>query len=155
MRKFHKAKKLQHQGFNPIRAAYAVKAQNDNILNLRVMCALNQDGDVFIEQLANMAYVIALGAEIAVHLDKQSPAARSLHGALRSILQMVQDGGRWCRAFSLPVSDALEQSNALCKAHPDLGLSFNPGAIELSDAIRTGRADMSAIAGAEIYLEQI
>ena len=154
MRKFHQARKNQHQGYNPIRAAYAIKAQDDNILNMRVMCALNVEGDVYFEQLASMAYVLALGAEIAVHLDKQSTQARSLHGALRTVLQMVQEGGRWREPFALPISDALLQAQQLCKQHPAMGLQFNPGAIELSDAIRTGRADLSAIAGAEIYQEQ-
>lgn len=154
MRNFYQQRKQQHQGYNPVRAAFAIKAQDDHILNMRVLCALSVEGDINIEHLASQAYVLAIGAEIAVHLDKHSSLARSIHGALRSVLQMVQDGGKWREPFALPISNALQQAQQLCKAHPALGLQFNPGAIELSNAIRAGKADLSAIAGAEIYQKQ-
>lgn len=154
MRKFHQSQKSMHQGYNPVRAAVAIKALHEEILNLRVMCSLNVDGDVYLNQLASMAYVLSLGAEVAVHLDKQSPLARSMHGALRSVLQMVQGGGRWREPFAFPISEALLQAQQLCIEWPTLALSFNPGAIELSNDIRNNRADLSAIAGAEIYQEE-
>lgn len=154
MRKFHQSQKPMHQGYNPVHAAVAIKALHEEILNLRVMCSLNVDGDVYLNQLASMAYVLGLGAEVAVHLDKQSPLARSMHGALRSVLQMVQEGGRWREPFAFPISEALLQAQQLCIEWPALALSFNPGAIELSNAIRNNRADLSAIAGAEIYQEE-
>ena len=154
MPKFYQTRKPPHRGYNPVGAAIAIKTQEEHILNLRTMCALNVEGDIYIEQLASMAYVLALGAEVAVHLDKQSNQARRLHGALRSVLQMVQEGGKWREPFAYPISEALQAASQLCKQQPVLGLRFNPGAIELSEAIKAGRADLSAIAGAEIYQEQ-
>ena len=146
-------KRPQYRGPNPVKAAIAVENQRQLILTLGALVALADDGQEQRELIANLACVIAVGAEIAVHVNRHHPLARRLHGTLRTITDMAQNGCRWRKACALVIAEDLETSHQLAQDFPQIGLAAAPACQALARDILNDRLHPDAIAGAEIYRE--
>ena len=142
-----------YRGPNPVMAAGAIEQQRQLNLNLGVLVALADDGQEHRELLANLAAIIGIGAEIAVHVNKGHPVARRLHGTLRTITQMALDSCRWRKANALVIAEDLEAAHQLAQDYPQIGLAAAPACQALCRDILNDRLNPDAIAGAEIYRE--
>lgn len=151
--RFYQRRHSLPKGHNPVRAALAVDAQRKLILDLGVLVALADEGSEQRELIANLASVIAVGAEIAVHVNRHHPLARRLHGTLRTIVQMALDGCRWKSDFARVIAEDLESSHQLAQDFPRIGLNAAPACQALARDILTDCLHPDAIAGAEIYKE--
>ncbi len=102
--------------------------------------------------LAQAAWVIGMGAEVALHVHGTDAAVtRTLHGMLRTLLTLCRQGYCWRTRYAQPLNDALGQAHALLMQHDRMAWQFQPGADFLSHRIRTRAVDGSEVAGAEIY----
>lgn len=151
--RFYQRRHSLPKGHNPVRAALAVDAQRKLILDLGVLVALADEGSEQRELIANLACVIAVGAEIAVHVNRHHPLARRLHGTLRTLTDMAQNGCRWRKACALVIAEDLETSHQLTQDFPQIGLAAAPACQALARDILNDRLHPDAIAGAEIYRE--
>lgn len=112
------------------------------------------DGQSDLAFLADLGFVVGLGAELATHTAPGEPEARRLHGALRQIVQLAATGGRWQSALANPLYDAAKASQALVMAHPGIAQQLTPGANHLAGRIQSGTAQLDDVAGAELYVSQ-
>lgn len=144
--RFYQRRHSLPKGHNPVRAALAVDAQRKLILDLGVLVALADEG-------SEQRELIAVGAEIAVHVNRHHPLARRLHGTLRTITDMAQNGCRWRKACALVIAEDLETSHQLAQDFPQIGLAAAPACQALARDILNDRLHPDAIAGAEIYRE--
>lgn len=144
-------KRQQYRGPNPVTAAIAVENQRQLTLTLGVLVALADDGQEQRDLIANLASIIGIGAEIAVHVNKAHPQARRLHGTLRSITDMALNGCRWNAAYARVIAEDLETSHQLAQDFPKIGLAAAPACQALARDILNNRLQPNAIAGAEIY----
>lgn len=147
-------KRQQHRGPNPVLAAVAVEKQRQLNLTLGALVALADDGQEQRDLLANLASIIGIGAEIAVNVNKDHPAARRLHGTLRTITQMALNGCRWKADHALVIAEDLDTAHQLAQDYPKIGLAAAPACQALARAILNGTLPPDAIAGAEIYREE-
>ena len=146
-------KRPKHSGPNPVKAAIAVEQQRQLNLNLGVLVTFADDGQEQRELIANLAAIIAIGAEIAVQLNKADPMARRLHGTLRTLTHMALDGCRWKAAHAHVIAQDLDTSYQLAKDYPKIGLAAAPACQALARDIPNDCLQPNAIAGAEIYRE--
>lgn len=142
------------RGPNPVTAAVAIEQQRQLNLDLGVLVALADDGQEHRELLANLAAIIGIGAEIAVHVNKDHPVARRLHGTLRTITQMALNDCRWKATHALVIAEDLDTAHQLAQDYPQIGLAAAPACQALARAILNGTLPPDAIAGAEIYREE-
>lgn len=143
-----------YRGPNPVTAAVAIEQQRQLNLDLGVLVALADDGQEHRELLANLAAIIGIGAEIAVHVNKDHPVARRLHGTLRTITHMAFDDCIWKQTHARVIVEDLETAHRLAQDFPQVGLAAAPACQALSRDILKDRLHRDAIAGAEIYREE-
>lgn len=109
------------------------------------------DGEQDLPFLADLAFIVGLGAEISAHVTPGAPDARRLHGALRQIVQICAAGGHWQIDQVNPLYDAAKASQALVFANPVLAQQLTPGANHLAGLIQAGTVQLDNVAGAELY----
>lgn len=117
------------------------------MVQLRLM--VMTEGEPCREELAHAAWVVGVGAELALHL--QHPEAKRLHATLRGVMQAAQEGARWKERMALQLDQAVATSHTLLLAYPDKALEYMPGAEYLRERVQLGQVDGTEIAGAEIY----
>jgi hypothetical protein len=147
-------KRQQHLGTNPVMAAIAVEQQRQLNLNLGVLMTFADDGKEQRELIANLAAIIGVDAEIAVNVNPDHPAARRLHGTLRTINQMALNGCRWQAIHARVIAEDLDTAHQLAQDYPKIGLAAAPACQALARAILNDKLPPDAIAGAEIYREE-
>lgn len=147
-------KRQQYRGPNPVMAAIAVENQRQLNLTLGALITLADDGQEQRDLIANLASIIGVGAEIAINVNKDHPAARRLHGTLRTLTAMALDGCRWRKASALVIAEDLETSHQLAQDYPKIGLAAAPACQALARAILNDTLPPDAIAGDEIYREE-
>ena len=82
---------------------------NSQVLTLRIKLLDAQDGADATELLACLAVVIGTPCEAGARQFGHTPAwVRQLHGAMRSIMGMCQQGYRWDSDAALALSRAVE-----------------------------------------------
>ena len=122
------------------------------LADIAIKAHLTPDGEVDRFLIAEFAFVIGLGAEVAIAMQDEQ-RARRLHSALRTLLGMSVNGGRWQAAQSARMYELACEANKLAIDNVDLALPRYVGARNLSDAIAGGTARMDDVAGVEIYAE--
>ena len=120
--------------------------------DIGIKAYLTPDGGMDRELIAQFVFLIGLGAEVAIAMQDEQ-RARRLHSALRTLLGMSVNGGRWQAAQSARMYELACEANKLAIDNVDLALPRYVGARNLSDAIAAGTARMDDVAGVEIYAE--
>ena len=137
---------------NPVLRAVVTEGMRKTLADIAIKAHLTPDGDVDRFLIAEFAFVIGLGAEVAIAMQDEQ-RARRLHSALRTLLGMSVNGGRWQAAQSARMYELACEANKLAIDNVDLALPRYVGARNLSDAIAAGTARMDDVAGVEIYAE--
>ena len=136
---------------NPIARAVAKRRMGSLLADIAIKAHLTADGQVDRDLIANLAFIIGLGAEVSVRLDNDLDRAKRLHAALRTLLAMSVDGGRWQAAQTSRLYGLAKEGQALAIDHVNLGMQAHPAASALSARIAEGVATMADVAGAEVY----
>ena len=137
---------------NPVLRAVVTEGMRKTLADIAIKAHLTPDGEVDRFLIAEFAFVIGLGAEVAIAMQDEQ-RARRLHSALRTLLGMSVNGGRWQAAQSARMYELACEANKLAIDNVDLALPRYVGARNLSDAIAAGKARMEDVAGVEIYEE--
>ena len=137
---------------NPVLRAVVTEGMRKTLADIAIKAHLTPDGEVDRFLIAEFAFVIGLGAEVAIAMQDEQ-RARRLHSALRTLLGMSVNGGRWQAAQSARMYELACEANKLAIDNVDLALPRYVGARNLSDAIAAGTARMGDVAGVEIYAE--
>lgn len=137
---------------NPVLRAVVTEGMRKTLADIAIKAHLTPDGEVDRFLIAEFAFVIGLGAEVAIAMQDEQ-RARRLHSALRTLLGMSVNGGRWQAAQSARMYELACEANKLAIDNVDLALPRYVGARNLSDAIAAGKARMEDVAGVEIYAE--
>ena len=139
---------------NPVLRAVVTEGMRKTLADIAIKAHLTPDGEVDRFLIAEFAFVIGLGAEVAIAMQDEQ-RARRLHSALRTLLGMSVNGGRWQAAQSARMYELACEANKLAIDNVDLALPRYVGARNLSDAIAAGNARMEDVAGVEIYAEAL
>ena len=137
---------------NPVLRAVVTEGMRKTLADIAIKAHLTPDGGIDRVLIAEFAFVIGLGAEVAIAMQDEQ-RARRLHSALRTLLGMSVNGGRWQAAQSARMYELACEANKLAIDNVDLALPRYVGARNLSDAIAAGNARMEDVAGVEIYAE--
>lgn len=137
---------------NPVLRAVVTEGMRKTLADIAIKAHLTPDGEVDRFLIAEFAFVIGLGAEVAIAMQDEQ-RARRLHSALRTLLGMSVNGGRWQAAQSARMYELACEASKLAIDNVDLALPRYVGARNLSDAIAAGTARMDDVAGVEIYAE--
>lgn len=138
---------------NPVAAAVARESMRDAARAERIATLMMIDGEDATEALAHHAWIIGLGAEVALQVvGTEHPALRRLHGALRSVAAMcLHHGYCWRADHAMPLEAALAEAHELITRHPAQAARFTRDADFLAWAITQHKLPPDAIAGAELY----
>lgn len=134
---------------NPLAKSIAVRQIEQHLRDIQMLAYMLADGEEAAKQLAHMAWIIGLGAEVSFSLA--SPRARVLHGALRTVHGMALAGYRWRTMHAPAVDQALAESSALITTHADTAWTMLAGAEWIAHRISTRTTAPEDVAGAEIY----
>lgn len=137
---------------NPVLRAVVTEGMRKTLADIAIKAHLTPDGEVDRVLIAEFAFVIGLGAEVAIAMQDEQ-RARRLHSALRTLLGMSVNGGRWQAAQSARMYELACEANKLAIDNVDLALSRYEGARDFSNAIASGKARMDAVASVEIYAQ--
>lgn len=133
----------------------ALRVMKGYLTDINIQAYLTEDGAMATELLCSLARIIGVGAEIGMCTDKHSHNTRRMHAALRTIAGMSIDGNRWKSAQARGLHEAAVLGLETLEKYPVIGVAMLPGAIEFSENIKAGTVRMDAIAGPEIYQEQM
>ncbi len=122
-----------------------------SVTSISTRVYFTEDGECDRLLLSHLTLVLGVGAEVALALAKQHPESKRLHAAVRTVVQMSMDGGRWNSSQAKILHEAAQLATDAFLAQPPLGKRAFPGVFELAEKVRNGTARMSDVAGAEIY----
>lgn len=140
---------------NPILRAVVIEGMRKTLGDIAIKGHLTPDGGIDPILIAEYAFVIGLGADVSIAMGDDEARTRRLHSALRTLVGMSVNGGRWQAAQAARMYDLAVEANKLAIDNVDLAIPLYPGATHLSDAIGAGKARMDMVAGAEIYAEAV
>ena len=138
---------------NPVLRAVVTEGMRKTLVDIALKAHLTPDGGIDPILIAEFAFVIGLGAEVSCAMADDEGMTRRLHSALRTLVGMSVNGGRWQAAQSARMYELACEASKLSIDNVDLALPRYVGARNLSDAIAAGKARMEDVAGVEIYGE--
>lgn len=150
MSRKHSARKRRPIGRDRVGDAVAIARMRKHLTTVRIGIYLADAGPVDRDLLSSLGWVIGMGAEIAATVAPGEPAARRLHAALRTLVQMSVDDD-WNPGQAAVMEAAAQEAHELLIQHAAVGLPLVPSADWLGASIRDGTLRLSHIAGAEIY----
>jgi len=137
---------------SPVGIAVAKANMRRIMVDIGIHIFMKDDGEPAAKLLAHLGWMLAIGAQVQVRIDVA--AAKPLHAALRTVLQLSVAGNRWSAAQAPYLHHAAELAKAVMLAHPIQGLEVQRDAEFISYHIGHGTATMDMVAGAEIYNQQ-
>lgn len=150
MRKLsNRAKILQRKKAQEL--AEALAAYQALIVDARIKVHLMQDKTQCRDTLSRFVFVLAVGTDIGICFDLNSPSTKSMHIALLSVAQMAVDGGYWdddCKEF---IAHAMDLAAKAFIANPVGGVEALTYAEYLSGKTRTCTLKISDLVSLEIY----
>lgn len=141
---------LQRNAYShPVGRAVAHQRIRSHLVDLRVHMLVLEHGEDCHDVLADAAWLVGMGTELALQLGHES--LRRMHGTLRGLVQMAREGYRWQEHQRQPVDAALELAHTLLVQHDALAYTLMPGAEWLAQRFRLRQVDGTEVAGSEIY----
>lgn len=122
-----------------------------HIVSFNVSIYLADDGAPAAELLANLAWILAIGTQVSLQNATDQSDTRRIHAALRTVVQMSVDGGRWQAGQARVLHEAAELAKVVVLAHNDQALAAIENAAWLAGRIQRGQARLTDVAGSEIY----
>ena len=136
---------------NPVLRAVVTEGMRKTLADIAIKAHLTPDGGIDRVMIAEFAFVIGLGAEVAIAMQDEQ-RARRLHSALRTLLGMSVNGGGG-KLLNRPACTTWRARLTSWRLITWRALPRYVGARNLSDAIAAGKARMEDVAGVEIYAE--
>lgn len=136
---------------NPVRAALELAVVRDSMKSLAIRVYMTADGEVDRDLLSQLVFLIGLGAEVAMNVPGPIERAKSMHAALRTLLGMSVDGGRWQASQARLMHGVATEATELAMRHKAVALQLQGSAVHLATRVARGEATMADVAGAEIY----
>ena len=120
------------------------------VRGLALACMYADHGCEQRELLANVAFIVGVGAEVAAVVQVTGDNRAGLHQALAEVVRMACDGARWDAGWAAQLSLALEVSAEVMLQDAVRATAVAPGAQELAADVRAGRVRMDAVAPLEL-----
>ena len=98
------------------------------------------------ELLANLAFMIGVGAEVAAVAKVLGDNRAGLHQSLAEVVRMASDGCRWNADWAAQLQLALDVSAEVMMENAHRAMQVLPGARALADDIRAGRVHPDVLA---------
>ena len=131
---------------SPVGRAVALQALRQDMLSIGIKCFMAPHGSEQRELLAQLAFMLGIGAEVAAAVPVLGNNREGLHQSLAEVVRMACDGCRWDDAWAAQLQLALEVSAELMLEHPRQAMLVIPGAKGLAKDIEAGRIRPDAIA---------
>lgn len=96
--------------------------------------------------LAGLAFMIAIGAEVAAVVPVLGDNRAGLHQALQEVVRMACDGCRWSAPWAAQLHLAMEVSAEVMLDDTVLAMRVVPGARRMADDIMAGRVRPDSVA---------
>lgn len=111
------------------------------------------DSDKAVKLLSHLAWLLAIGVQLAQRKDLCSVESRRLHGALRQVVDLCLQGYRWRTQFAPMFETAAADCHRLMLEDEALALRFQPDADYICARIKMRAVAATDVAGAEIYAQ--
>lgn len=131
---------------SPVGRAVALQALRQDMLSIGIKCFMAPHGSEQRELLAQLAFMLGIGAEVAAAVPVLGNNREGLHQSLAEVVRMACNGCRWDDAWAAQMQLALEVSAELMLEHPRQAMLVIPGAKGLAKDIEAGRIRPDAIA---------
>ena len=119
-----------------VAAAMARSSIRRRIHGLSVELFLMGDGERAAGLLSRLAWVVGMGMEISLRERTAAPLAEELSAALRIVLRLSIDGGRWRADQADRLWVAIHQVCALMLRHPAAAVAAQKEAASLAECVR-------------------
>jgi hypothetical protein len=149
LRKRRNNQSLAHA--NPVAAAIARQKMNSHMVTFNVGIFMKDDGEPAADLLADLGWLLAIGAELSAQLTPGTTDARRIHAALRTVIQLSVEGGNWQSSQAGVLKLAADSAKKLIVDNPTKGLSLIDEADYIASRILAGTATLADVAGPEIY----
>ena len=133
---------------SPVARAIAkreIQELHRQVQEVALVCLAVEHGTEQRELLANLAFMLGIGAEVAAVVPVQGDNRAGLHQSLAEVLRMACDGGRWDESWAAQLHVALELSAELMMDNTHHAALVLPGARELAADVKAGRIRPDAI----------
>ena len=133
---------------SPVARAIAkreIQGLHRQVQEVALVCLAVEHGTEQRELLANLAFMLGIGAEVAAVVPVQGDNRAGLHQSLAEVLRMACDGGRWDESWAAQLHIALELSAELMMDNTHHAALVLPGARELAADVKAGRIRPDAI----------
>ena len=133
---------------SPVARAIAkreIQELHRQVQEVALVCLAVEHGTEQRELLANLAFMLGIGAEVAAVVPVQGDNRAGLHQSLAEVLRMACDGGRWDESWAAQLHVALELSAELMMDNTHHAALVLPGARELAADVKAGRIWPDAI----------
>lgn len=134
-----------------IGVAVAREQMRSHMIDFSIALFMRDDGAPAGDLLAHLAWVLAIGAEIAAQQEFGSPLAKRLHAAVRTVVQMSATGNRWQAAQAGVLQEAAAEAKDLISANPIQPAARRDDAEWLASRVQAGAVTLADVAGSEIY----
>lgn len=111
---------------------------------------LTNEGEQAKGLLAHLAWIVGMGAEIALQELEGSETARRQHTVLRNLVQLAVNDCRWRAVLAEPIWAAVQEASELLMRFPLAGLRAQAGADFLAARVRAGAVQVDDVAGVEL-----
>ena len=138
---------------SPVARAIAkreIQELHRQVQEVALVCLAVEHGTEQRELLANLAFMIGIGAAVAAVVTVQGDNRAGLHQSLAEVLRMACDGGRWDESWAAQLHLALELSAQLMMDNTHHAALMLPGARGLAADVKVGRVRPDAIAPFEM-----
>ena len=133
---------------SPVARAIAkreIQEPHRQVQEVALVCLAVEHGTEQRELLANLAFMLGIGAEVAAVVPVQGDNRAGLHQSLAEVLRMACDGGRWDESWAAQLHVAPELSAELMMDNTHHAALVLPGARELAADVKAGRIRPDAI----------
>lgn len=136
---------------HPVARAVAREQMRLQMLDFSIAIYMHDDGAPAAGLLADLGWILAVGAEVAANTEFGSPLGRRVHGALCTVLRLCEAGNRWRTEFAPALHAAATEAQALIARHALTSAELCDTATGLAASIKAGVARPDWVAGPELY----
>lgn len=136
---------------SPVGVAVSREEMRRHMIDFGVSVFMRDDGEPAGDLWPHLAWLLAMGSEIAAQQDVGSALTRRLHAALRTVVQLSATGGQWQASQAGVLHAAAVDAQALVSANPIQPTQRRDDAEWLASRVQAGMATLADVAGPEIY----
>jgi hypothetical protein len=136
---------------NLVANAVARATMRSHVRSVGIELFLTKEGEQAKGLLSHLAWIVGMGAEIALQELEGSETARHQHTVLRNLVQLAVNDCRWRAVLAEPIWAAVQEASELLMRFPLAGLRAQAGADFLAARVRTGAVLLDDVAGVELY----